>query len=172
MSLSILVLSFTKHIDPSIQTTTVACPPRMFNNLFNSPSRSYAQNHHQTPPKSKTTPRKHPIEVPLPPSPPPLESAHRTPLLAVDHSTHSPSTGTDTLFTPGRTPGVDDGLATNTYSTFGDITPVKNEGYRNGSGSTHTRRKDIPVLEDFELVRVIGKGCAGRVSMLILGRHG
>jgi hypothetical protein len=134
----------------------------MFNNLFNSPSRSYAQNHHQTPPKSKTTPRKHPIEVPLPPSPPPLESAHRTPLLAVDHSTHSPSTGTDTLFTPGRTP--DDGLATNAYSTFGDITPVKNEGHRNGSGSTHTRRKDIPVLEDFELVRVIGKGCAGRVS--------
>jgi hypothetical protein len=41
---------------------------------------------------------------------------------------------------------------------------VKNEGHRNGSGSTHTRRKDIPVLEDFELVRVIGKGCAGRVS--------
>jgi len=59
---------------------------------------------------------------------------------------------------------VDDGLATNPYSTFGDITPVKNEGHRNGSGSTHARRKDIPVLEDFELVRVIGKGCAGRVS--------
>jgi hypothetical protein len=43
---------------------------------------------------------------------------------------------------------------------------VKNEGHRNGSGSTHTRRKDIPVLEDFELVRVIGKGCAGRVSLI------
>ena len=137
----------------------------MFSNLFNSPSRSYAQNHHQTPPKSRSTHRKHPIEVPLPPSPIP-ESAHRTPLLAVDHSTHSPSTGTDTVFTPGRTPGGDDGLATNIYSTFGDITPVKNQGHRNGSGSTHNRRKNVPVLEDFELIRVIGKGCAGRVSLI------
>jgi hypothetical protein len=41
---------------------------------------------------------------------------------------------------------------------------MKNEGHRNGSGSTHTRKRDVPVLEDFELVRVIGKGCAGRVS--------
>jgi hypothetical protein len=141
----------------------------MFNNLFSgSPSRSYTQNHHRTPPKSKPNQRsKQPLEVPLPPSPPPLESAHRTPLLGVDGPSRSPSTGTDTLFTPGQTPGMDDGLITNAYSTFGDITPMKDrgDGGRSASGSRHEGvRKEIPVLEDFELVRVIGKGCAGRVS--------
>lgn len=45
-------------------------------------------------------------------------------------------------------------------------------GNRNGSGSgsTHGRRRGVPVLEDFELVRVIGKGCAGRVSLISRNR--
>lgn len=41
-------------------------------------------------------------------------------------------------------------------------------GNRSGSGSTHGRRRGVPVLEDFELVRVIGKGCAGRVSLIAM----
>jgi len=152
----------------------------MFNNLFTgSPSRSYAQEYHRTPTKSKNTRSKYQqaLEVPLPPSPEPLESAKRTPMLGADHASRSPSTATDTLCTPtpSRTPGGDDGLATNVYSTFGDITPVKHQSegrayeheHRSGSGNGERRRRiGIPVLEDFELVRVIGKGCAGRVSQV------
>ena len=150
----------------------------MFNNLFTgSPSRSYAQEYHRTPPKSKNTRSKYQqaLEVPLPPSPEPLESAKRTPMLGADCASRSPSTATDTLFTPTQTPGGGDGLVTNVYSTFGDIIPVKHQSegrayeheHRSGSGNRERgRRIGIPVLEDFELVRVIGKGCAGRVSQV------
>jgi hypothetical protein len=137
----------------------------MFNTLFNTPSRSYAQkqNHHRTPPKSR---RPQPSEVPLPPSPPHPDSAAPTTLLGIDH-TLALSPATDTLATPGRTTdsgvGQDDGLlTTNTLSTFGLVTPTKNRGYSGEEG----RKKSVPVLEDFELIRVVGKGCAGRVSKL------
>jgi hypothetical protein len=138
----------------------------MFNTLFNTPSRSYAQkqNHHRTPQKSR---RPQPSEVPLPPSPSPPhpDSAAPTPLLGIDHAL-ALSPATDILATPGRSSvskaGQDDGsLTTNTLSTFGLVTPTKNEdGYSGEEG----RKKSVPVLEDFELIRVVGKGCAGRVS--------
>jgi len=134
----------------------------MFNNIFNSPSRSYAQkqNHHRTPPKSRR-----PTEVPLPPSPPPTDSAQQTPSLGIDHAL-ALSPATDTLATPGRTPmsrvGQDDGLlTTNTLSTFGLNTPTKS---RDGHSAEEAGKSSVPVLEDFELIRVVGKGCAGRVS--------
>jgi protein-serine/threonine kinase len=58
--------------------------------------------------------------------------------------------------------GQDDGLlTTNTLSTFGLVTPTKN---RDDYSGEEGRKKSVPVLEDFELIRVVGKGCAGRVS--------
>jgi hypothetical protein len=142
----------------------------MLNNLFGSPSCSYAQ---KTPPRSRH-PHTQPPNVPLPPSPSPLDNGSKTPGLGLLDGTFSP--GPDLLLTPDRTLSPSNGLqSSRTMSSFETPTPTRSgagsgEGKRKETLDTDTPedsgRKGPPVLEDFELVRVIGKGCAGRVSRI------
>lgn len=105
-----------------------------------------------------------PQKIPLPPSPP--GSAHRTPGLGIDQ-TLSPYP--DLLVTPSTgladsTQTLDE-LASQPSSLLG--TPSKRSTKQQlppGQNGHRQGRKGVAILEDFELIRVIGKGCAGRVS--------
>jgi hypothetical protein len=80
--------------------------------------------------------------------------------------------GDEDLITPGRslaeTEGEgDDGLiSSRTLSTFAGLSPTPTKSPR--EKMKKKKKKEVPVLEDFELIRVVGKGCAGRVSWLPL----
>jgi hypothetical protein len=80
--------------------------------------------------------------------------------------------GDEDLITPGQTLAEtegegDDGLiSSRTLATFAGLTPTPTKAVR--EKKEKKKKREVPVLEDFELIRVVGKGCAGRVSCLPL----
>lgn len=111
-----------------------------------------------------------PQKVPLPPSPP--VTSHQTPGLGIDQAL---TPHADLLLTPvSRGPRDEFGIPILRTPTAYD-TPTKpstsaghdheREHQHERELSPNTRKtKRLAVLEDFELMRVVGKGCAGRVS--------
>jgi hypothetical protein len=71
----------------------------------------------------------------------------------------------DVPHTPAMTPEASVSLGTVTSRSEMDDRRKRGSGetYAGGSEKAKGRRR-IPELEDFELIRVLGKGCAGRVS--------
>lgn len=122
-----------------------------------------------------------PQKVPLPPSPPSTATA---PVYAHGHGT--PGLGIDQALTPGPdllvTPNADqedgdqqgDMVPSHSASTLNTPTKRPTSNYLSpkrwsaGSGKNGHGKKRVAVLEDFELIRVVGKGCAGRVSFFLL----
>ena len=122
-----------------------------------------------------------PQKVPLPPSPPSTATAtayahgHGTPGLGIDQAL---TPGPDLLVTPNADQENGDGhremVASHSAPTLNTPTKRPTSNYLSakrwsaGSGKNGQAKKRVAVLEDFELMRVVGKGCAGRVGSSLL----
>ncbi|WVW86748.1 hypothetical protein I302_108802 [Kwoniella bestiolae CBS 10118] len=102
-----------------------------------------------------------PTTVPLPPSPPYSGDDSSQP--TISHLV--PPNG---LTTPDRTPSLSSsfGEASSPTPHGRDPSPSYVDGRRQDSTSDGSSKRYVPRLEDFQLIRVLGKGCAGRVLLV------
>ncbi|WWC92991.1 uncharacterized protein L201_007955 [Kwoniella dendrophila CBS 6074] len=100
--------------------------------------------------------------VPLPPSPPYSRDGEESP------SPHLiPPNG---ISTPDRTPSMSSSFGNSPRKEKAGPSVIPSQQRRKAStsdgSSTGANRRCVPRLEDFQLIRVLGKGCAGRVLLV------
>ncbi|WWC73525.1 uncharacterized protein I206_107497 [Kwoniella pini CBS 10737] len=100
-----------------------------------------------------------PSQVPLPPSP--AYSGHDSPPTIM--SRLAPPNG---ISTPDRTPSSSSSFGEDGSPTSYEAGPSVVHEERRHASASDVSRNYIAKLEDFQLIKVIGKGCAGRVLLI------